>query len=217
MNPKRDSPMETDMPGQISIRLPTQVIDDLNALARRTGIRRADVVREAIANHLMREQSDQPTLESLIVDMKTEVLEAISKQTVQRPMTNPVTTKEKSSIDKQVVIDVGSHKPKPKRQTPASQRRNSEDHSATAVQAIPRQSLTGSDENEATTNTDERVVRLKAAQAALGLSTEEIALALNLSPEQVTDILDGTVRIPPSRALRMEAKLQQWEAKIQVD
>ena len=85
------------------------------------------------------------------------------------------------------------------------------------MQAIPRQSLTGSDGIEATANTDERVVRLKAAQEALGLGTEEIALALNLNPAQVADILDGTVRIPPSRALRMEAKLQQWEAKIQVD
>ncbi|MGC6417310.1 MAG: ribbon-helix-helix protein, CopG family [Bradymonadia bacterium] len=205
------------MPGQISIRLPNQVIDDLNALARRTGIRRADVVREAIANHLTRHQSDQPTLESLIVDMKTEVLEAISKQIGQRPLTDPVKTKEKSIIDNQGVIDVGSYEPKPKGQKPASRRRNSEDHSATTVQAIPRQSLTGSDGIEATANTDERVVRLKAAQEALGLGTEEIALALNLNPEQVADILDGTVRIPPSRALRMEAKLQQWEAKIQVD
>ena len=209
--------METDMPGQISIRLPNQIIDDLNALARRTGTRRADVVREAIGNHLSRVESDQPSIESLIADMKTEVLEAIEKQMGKIRRTEPNKTKDRSTVESRADIDVRAEENNPTPTKRSELSRGLQKQPTTASTSNPEQTVIESRDSSQPAQTDERILRLRAAQAALELTFEDIAIALNLSTEQVIGILDESVRIPPSRALRMEAKLQQWEAKVQVD
>ena len=56
--------------------------------------------------------------------------------------------------------------------------------------------------------------RLKRVREAKGWAVEELANALNVSAELMVQIESGRRDVPHSRAIRVEAKLQQWETEI---
>jgi len=56
--------------------------------------------------------------------------------------------------------------------------------------------------------------RLDLARSRLGFSVRSLAKELNMDLGLVKKIMAGKVKVPANRAIRVEAKLQQWEAEI---
>jgi predicted DNA-binding protein len=62
---------------------------------------------------------------------------------------------------------------------------------------------------------DQRISgRLRRARIHHGWSTDELGAALNMDVALVEDIESGRCEVPHSRGIRVEAKLQQWEAEM---
>ena len=66
----------------------------------------------------------------------------------------------------------------------------------------------------ATKKDDSIGARLNRARLSLGLSIAQVGQELNIDPVITRDVLENGRRVPASRAIRVEAKLQQWESRL---
>ena len=234
------------MPGQISIRLSSKTIDQLNRLAKKSGRRRAellrDIIESGIANHAKKTPKPEVILQSFRDEIMTELNALSSKVTahLERLSATSNDTKPESRMPhatparepppSHTAADASSHQssaspellpagdPAGENADPILVASRAKDSSRGHLGGKSKKSA-GQEKpipEPAATNVllPEQSIgrRLDVARRRLGYSIKKVSEELNLKNPLTQEILKGNRKVPPSRALRVEAKLQQWES-----
>ena len=203
------------MTGQISIRLPSSMIAQLNRMAKETGQKRAEILRQMIALGIEQSTKKHDPILAQIEDLKSEVLDVLKSIPQQlrdgghatekpgdvnhrrQPVEKPDVLTADDSADENATTILAGETPKNKRRENDIQSDRTEDSSSPA-----------------TKKDDSIGARLNRARLSLGLSIAQVGQELNIDPVITRDVLENGRRVPASRAIRVEAKLQQWESRL---
>ena len=234
------------MPGQISIRLSNKTIDQLNRLAKKSGRRRAELLRDIIESGIASHAKKTPKTEEVFQSFRNEIMTELnalsnkvtahlasipvtsSEAEIESPIPHPTSPPESPSSHK-TTDSSGPHSPTgpellqagdpagenadPILVAPPTKDSSRNRHGDKSEQPVGQQ--------KPTTETPARHIlapelsigkRLDAARRRLGYSVKKVSEELNLKNPLTQEILKGNRKVPPSRALRVEAKLQQWES-----
>ena len=232
------------MPGQLTIRLPDSIIEELNGIAKKEKVTRAMVIRQCLEIGLSTFSNTQSTnVATLIHEGQKQILEAIRQ--LEATLGSPQIDSKEHSTDAIQAIQMNTIEPMPSADTRHTAKKG--DHPievvaadddagrhATLVTARPvtptvQRSTSNfyldadgqvrTDRRKATTRRNQRPeqrvgARLRKVRERKGWSIQDMADALNITTDLMEDIESGRRGLPGSRALRAEAKLQQWEATV---
>jgi hypothetical protein len=252
MNPNRDSKFKRwELAGQISIRLTDKTIGKLNRMAKKSGRRRAEILRDLIESGIASEAKKSSSFEEVFGQFRDEVIAELHRlpdqlriliETVSPPLVTPQPVT--SNAHETPVREPAGSQSKDKK---VSQGSSQETHilpaddpagqnaaailmakttnvskgidSKVTIQIPAGESgdIVGSAEGNQPIQELSMGLRLDAARIRLGYSIEKVSEELNLKLALTREILKANRDVPPSRAIRVEAKLQQWESISQED
>ncbi|MEE2756651.1 MAG: ribbon-helix-helix protein, CopG family [Myxococcota bacterium] len=206
------------MTGQISIRLPESTIDQLNRIAKETGQKRAEVMRHLIHVGIGEVTKKQDPLMQRMDDFKSEIIELI--QSIPQQLKDEKLSTVLDATPSTLTAD--DEAPQVLSATDVS------DQYATVIEAPTDERTTSAlpDDRQESPSKKRHVKakakpaddaiggRLNRARLSLGLSITEVGEALNIDETITREILENGRRVPASRAIRVEAKLQQWESRL---
>ena len=215
------------MSGQISIRLSSDVIERLDRTAKKLGIKRAELVRSTIENGLDALADGAPRIEDQLQEMKTDILNSMSALPFRlRALLNdpPPTRADPETDETREALTQRVNPSRPSADLP-NQSVRVEDDSASEERSngTPHQDEVPSIETptrKASQNglTESHTItrRLKRALERMTGGLDDMAQELNMKRSVLEEVLSEKRKVPLSRAIRVEAKLQQWEAEESV-
>ncbi|MEE2786296.1 MAG: helix-turn-helix domain-containing protein [Myxococcota bacterium] len=237
------------MAGQLTIRLPDAVIEQLNHMATTQKITRATLIRRCLDIGLREMSTDTADVTEVIQQSRDEILAAVERlRTTFVEQTSSQTVQQRASAQPGRTAQTGQAQ---MLKTPAKASSQSRaKHPANVVEVVgdndeahrratlvTSRTVTENSSNDRTNfylddagqvHEDRRKVmvdanrgpeqriglRLRRLREAKGWSIDTMASALKISTDLMIEIELGRRGIPGSRAIRAEAKLQQWEAAI---